>query len=154
MCPGAGVCGGSGFAARRGGHWQTRWIWSRGEQAPENFYLYWRKAYPLTAAAVAASLNVSADSRCELHVNGVLIGRGPARADQRWLYYDSYEVATHLRPGENAIPAIVHHYGVPTGSSPSASSIRVSSSRRRCRAPRECSGRGDSHGGLDGHRRR
>jgi len=61
MCPGAG--GGRLEACRaRWMGWRARWIWSRAEQAAENFYLCCRKAFSL-ATAVAASVDLSADSR-------------------------------------------------------------------------------------------
>ena len=95
---------------------RAQWIWCAGEEVPTNFYLYCRKAFTLKENVASATIHVTADSRYKLYVNGTFVGRGPARADQRWQYYDSYDVAPHLRAGENVIAAIVHQYGVPTHS--------------------------------------
>ena|GEM_PF-222589 len=95
---------------------RAQWIWCAGEEVPKNFYLYCRKTFTLKENVASATIHATADSRYKLYVNGTFVGRGPARADQRWQYYDSYDVASHLRAGENVIAAMVHQYGVPTHS--------------------------------------
>jgi len=95
---------------------RAQWIWCVGEEVPQNFYLYCRKAFRLKEKPASATIHVTADSRYKLYVNGTFVGRGPARADQRWESYDSYDIASHLRAGENVIAVIVHQYGVTTHS--------------------------------------
>ena len=100
------------LAAAEAKKWVAKWIWCEGEPVPQNFYLYCRKSFTLEGKAGGATVDVTADSRYKLFVNGKFVGRGPARCDQRWQYYDTYDLRNLLRPGENVISAMVHQYGV------------------------------------------
>jgi hypothetical protein len=93
---------------------RAEWIWCEGEAVPENFYLYCRRTFEVNGEADRASLHITAGSRYQLFVNGQFVGRGPARSLQEWQQYDTYDILPHLRPGENCIAAIVHHFGVET----------------------------------------
>ena len=44
-------------------------------------------------------------------MNGARVGRGPARCDPLWQYYDSYELAPLLGAEPNLIAVLVHSYG-------------------------------------------
>lgn len=61
--------------------------------------------------ARSAALNVSADGRYILYLNGKRLGRGPARCHPGWQYLDPYDVAELLVPGRNVLAALVHSYG-------------------------------------------
>ena len=100
------------LAAAEAKKWVAKWIWCEGEPVPQNFYLYCRKSFTLEGKAGGATVDVTADSRYKLFVNGKFVGRGPARCDQRWEYYDTHDLRNLLRPGENVISAMVHQYGV------------------------------------------
>jgi hypothetical protein len=91
--------------------WKARWIWAEGEPAPRNSYTYFRKNLELDSTPKEAKIHVTADSRYQLFVNGKFVGRGPVRSDRRWLYYDTWDVAPHLKKGKNAVAVLVHHYG-------------------------------------------
>jgi hypothetical protein len=104
------------LAATEAKKWVAKWIWCEGEAVPQNFYLYCRKSFTLEGKASDATVDVTADSRYKLFVNGKFVGRGPARCDQRWEYYDTYDLRKFLHPGENVISAIVHQYGAPSHS--------------------------------------
>ena len=90
---------------------EANWIWCQGEAVPENFYLYCRKSVTFDDMPAHATVHVTADSRYKFFINGQFVGRGPARCDQRYEYYDTFDVAPLLQPGENVISAIVHQYG-------------------------------------------
>jgi hypothetical protein len=94
--------------------WDAKWIWCEGEPVPQNFYLYCRKSFTLQGDVAQAGVEVTADSRYKLFVNGRFVGRGPARCDQRWQYYDTYDLRKFLARGENVVSVMVHQYGVPT----------------------------------------
>ena len=96
--------------------WVAKWIWCEGEPVPQNFYLYCRKSFTLEGEVSEATIDVAADSRYKLFVNGKFAGRGPVRSDQRWQYYDTYDLRPLLRRGENVVAAIVHQFGIATGS--------------------------------------
>jgi len=91
---------------------RAQWIWCEGDPVPQNFYLYCRQSVDLGAGLRSAEVHVTADSRYKLFVNGEFVGRGPARYDQRWQSYDTYDILPFLQEGENVISAIVHQYGV------------------------------------------
>jgi len=89
--------------------------WGRPDyEQDRNLYVYFRRTFDLPAAPREALAHVSADGRYRLFVNGSYVGRGPARCDPLWQYYDSYDIATLLRPGRNVVAVLVHSYGQDT----------------------------------------
>ncbi|MCI0718181.1 MAG: family 78 glycoside hydrolase catalytic domain [Acidobacteria bacterium] len=108
---------------------RAEWIWEPIEGAQpffvdgplfesrpfKNLFVYFRKTFDLSEGADRALAQISADSRYKLYVNGHYVGRGPARCDPIWQYYDEYDIAPLLRPGRNVIAALVHYYGEKTG---------------------------------------
>ena len=101
--------------------WLAEWIWESIDVGPPggpsamNLFVYFRKVFDLDQGVETALAQISADSRYKLYVNGQYVGRGPARFDPTWQYYDEYNIATLLRPGRNVVAALVHFYGQPTG---------------------------------------
>jgi alpha-L-rhamnosidase len=91
--------------------WSGKWIWTGGDPSPRNSYAYFRKSFQLDASQREAQVHITADSRYQLFVNGTFVGRGPVRSDRRWLYYDTWNVAPHLKKGKNTVAVLVHHYG-------------------------------------------
>lgn len=77
----------------------------------KNRFVYFRKRFDLPADPEKAVVHISADGRYQLFVNGAFIGRGPARCDPAFQYYDSYEIASALRAGPNLIAVLGHSYG-------------------------------------------
>jgi alpha-L-rhamnosidase len=73
-----------------------------------------RRTFELTECPSSAPTRVSADSRYVLSVNGVEVGRGPARSQPLRQRYDCYDIAAFLRPGPNALCLLVSYYGTPT----------------------------------------
>jgi len=94
--------------------WKGSWIWTEGEPAPRNSYTYFRKELKLDGTPKEARIHLTADSRYQLFVNGAFVGRGPVRSDRRWLYYDTWDLAPHLKKGENVLAVLVHHFGEST----------------------------------------
>jgi hypothetical protein len=107
----------------------AEWIWIRPpkhEQAgliprgeadllvDRNRFVYFRKEFTLTEVPGTVHVRASAGGRYILFVNGVCIGRGPARCHPGWHYIDPYEIAAALQPGRNVIAALVHSYGQDT----------------------------------------
>jgi hypothetical protein len=88
-----------------------QWIWRAGTASTANEYVYFRRPVTLSAAPSAAALQITADTRYVLYVNGTLVGRGPARAPTAHLAYDSWDIAPYLVTGKNVIAALVHHTG-------------------------------------------
>ncbi|MEX2246579.1 MAG: family 78 glycoside hydrolase catalytic domain [Dehalococcoidia bacterium] len=95
------------------------WIW-RDRGVPfgnvdaaldQNAYVDFRRTFELAAVPPSAPVRASADGRYLLYVNGVFIGRGPARCEPLFQYYDEYDVAPQLRAGRNTVAVLVHAYG-------------------------------------------
>ena len=101
--------------------WQADWIWER-PSGPiyrvgslKNIFTYFRKTFDYPGGGKKVVAHISADSRYRLYVNGQYLGRGPARFDPTWPYYDEFDIASVLRPGKNVIAVLVHYYGEKTG---------------------------------------
>jgi alpha-L-rhamnosidase len=73
-----------------------------------------RRRFDLGAVPDSAPARVSADSRYVLFVNGIEVGRGPARSQPSRQRYDSWDLSPHLREGSNVIAVLVTYYGQPT----------------------------------------
>ncbi len=116
MAPGRKVANMSDYvlpAVKSVRHWAGQWIWVKGEAKPRHFYLYARRAFELAGPVRSALLRVTAADRYVLYINGVYVGRGPARSDPRRKSYDTYQVAQHLAPGANVVAIRAYHYGTP-----------------------------------------
>jgi len=96
------------------GYWNQFFGGVRRRDDGVNRWFLFRRVFSLPARADCASLTVTVDGRYQLFVNGVRIGRGPARCDPHHLRTDTYEIAADLTPGENVIAMLVHVYGVDT----------------------------------------
>lgn len=80
---------------------QARWIAPAG--AERHLPCHFRAEKSLNFAAVPESLTVqlACDGNYLLEINGRTVGHGPARGTQYTAFYDEYEVAEFLHPGEN-----------------------------------------------------
>ncbi|MFQ3549612.1 MAG: family 78 glycoside hydrolase catalytic domain [Armatimonadota bacterium] len=95
--------------------WDGRWIWVPDIPATEpNTYAYFRKTFTLDEVPEEAIIDISADSKYVLVVNGIYICRGVPMCDPLYQYYDSADIADCLNVGKNVISVLVHHYGVST----------------------------------------
>ncbi len=80
-----------------------------GEEA--NRYVYFRLAIQVPDTVESAKCLASADGRYRLHVNGVLVGRGPGRCSPLQQSLDDHDLAGYLKPGRNVIAVLAHAYG-------------------------------------------
>lgn len=103
---------------------RAEWIWRpRGLSAIEfgdgfsrtadeaNRYVYFRHTFDLAGSVDMATIFVSADGRYRLFVNGMHVGRGPARCDSLQQIVDPYDLRPFLRAGRNVIAVLAHSYG-------------------------------------------
>jgi alpha-L-rhamnosidase len=79
-----------------------------------NRWFLFRRCFQLPAPADAGEFTVTVDGRYHLFVNGVRIGRGPARCDPLHQRTDTYDVRPYVHVGRNAVALLVHVYGVDT----------------------------------------
>jgi len=80
----------------------------------KNRWFLFRRAFQLPAPVDEASVTVTVDGRYQLFVNGMRIGRGPARCDPLHQRTDTYDLTRHVQAGDNVLAFLVHVYGVDT----------------------------------------
>ena len=72
------------------GTWPANWISHPKQHADEPAVVAYRKRFSLSEKA-AIVINVSADERYELFLDGERVGRGPERGDRENWFYETYE---------------------------------------------------------------
>ena len=85
----------------------AKWIAPKNSSKSQNFYFRTRTKFELSKIPEKSALHICAESYYLLYINGIEVGRGPARGTHTHNYYDSYEVASLLKPGNNVIAALV-----------------------------------------------
>jgi alpha-L-rhamnosidase len=94
--------------------WRARWISPAGIAAVRNAAFEARGAFALARPLDRAVLHIAAESRYRLAVNGVAVGVGPVRGTATVNFFDSYDVAGLLRPGDNRVTVGVQSPNFPT----------------------------------------
>ncbi len=90
------------------------WIWAGSSSTTANTFMAFRQVITVDGSAASAILNITADSRYALFVNGIYAGFGPPRS---WLSpwpVDGYDVGPLLNAGRNIIAVLVQQFGVGT----------------------------------------
>ncbi len=77
----------------------------------KNRWFLFRRRFELPGAADAGQVTVTVDGRYQLFVNGVRIGRGPARCDPFHQRTDTYDITPRLQRGANVLALLIHVYG-------------------------------------------
>lgn len=83
--------------------WSARWITAPGVANQTNCLFRARKAFSVDTAPATLNLHIAAESIYRLYVNGIDLGRGPARGTRTVNFYDSYEIAPLTTIGTNWI---------------------------------------------------
>ena len=91
--------------------WDAKWIAAPDGPVRDYDVVYFRKALSLPAVPTHFIVNVSADNRYELHVNGQRVSAGPALSDVHHWRYETVDLAPYLKAGSNEIAAIVWNFG-------------------------------------------
>jgi hypothetical protein len=84
-----------------------KWIAPQNSKNSRNIYFRARDQFIISETPKSSVLHICAESYYLLYVNGIEVGRGPARGTHTHNYYDSYEVAALLRPGNNIVAVLV-----------------------------------------------
>jgi len=79
------------------------WIAPENSGHEKNYYFRTRKIFRLECRPETAPFHLSAESYYLLTVNGRTVGRGPARGTHTVNYFDTWDLASELRPGDNEI---------------------------------------------------
>lgn len=90
---------------------QSCMIWSAIDQPGKQAYVAFRKCVNLQKVPVKAEMELFADSRYMLWINGQYVLRGPCRFNPKRPEYDVIPVGKYLKEGDNSVVVLVHHYG-------------------------------------------
>ena len=90
---------------------QAMWIWHTHGEDADSRMIRFGKTFEAEKLPAQYTLQVCADSRYILRVNGTTVSRGPCRHKDRYRYADTVDIAPYLRRGENRLEADVIHYG-------------------------------------------
>ena len=90
---------------------QSSFIWSTAKPDGNQAYVVFRKGFELSKPPLVASLQIFADSRYLLWINGQYVLRGPCSFNPKRPEYHLVEVAPYLKSGKNSIAVLVHNYG-------------------------------------------
>lgn len=91
--------------------WEAGWIASPGSYPYEYGVYHFRKKLSLDTKPVSFVLNISADNRYRLFVNGQPVCWGPARGDISHWYFETVDIAPLLNAGENILAVQVWNFG-------------------------------------------
>lgn len=93
---------------------EAKWIWTPDwtieDENKVGSFVYFRKKFYLEDGPYQAKIKVSADSRYRLFINGVPVSFGPCKGDRFTWYYETVDISSYLREGENVIAAQVLRY--------------------------------------------
>ncbi len=91
--------------------WDAYWIEVPGEsQNSYGVYLF-RKDLNFKQVPSSFIINVSADNRYKLYINGKLVSLGPSRGDVLHWRYETVDIGRYLKPGKNVLAAVVWNDG-------------------------------------------
>ena len=85
---------------------KAEWIAPAGASEKKNFYFRASRKFKIVTPSDEATLHIAVESYYMLYLNGILVGRGPARGTHTLSFYDTYDVAQYLKPGENIISVL------------------------------------------------
>jgi alpha-L-rhamnosidase len=92
-------------------HWDASWVSVPDTDLNSYGVYFFRNPIELDKVPEKFIVHVSADNRYKLYVNEKLVGLGPARSDLDNWNYETYDLASYLKPGKNIIAAKVWNYG-------------------------------------------
>lgn len=93
------------------GKWKASWICD-GDSPAVGYGVYrFRKHFSLSIVPDKFVINISADNRYRLYVNGVEACHGPARGDLDCWYYETVDISGMLRKGDNVLAVAVWNMG-------------------------------------------
>jgi len=93
-------------------NWSANWIAAPNSPSKEYGVYHFRKSFSVNVIPNSFVVNVSADNRYRLFVNGKAVCSGPARGDLYNWYYETIDIAPFLVKGNNTIAALVWNMGV------------------------------------------
>lgn len=92
---------------------ETNWIWYPGWNSQDDAapgFIYFRKELHLDAQPEKCVIQISADSRYKLYINGTFVQEGPGKGDLETWYCDEADLTPFLRQGSNVAAVEVLRY--------------------------------------------
>jgi len=87
--------------------WNAQWIAPVNDNGTEYGVYNFRKNIDLKEKPSLFNIQVSADNRYKLYVNGKIVSMGPARCDTYFWNFETVDIAPFLVAGKNSITALV-----------------------------------------------
>lgn len=91
-------------------YWSAKWIAWPDDSGLEYGVYHFRKNFELEEIPGEFIIHVTADNRYRLFVNGEPVCFGPARGDLMHWRYESINISSYLKKGENLIAAVVWNF--------------------------------------------
>ncbi|HEY2725686.1 MAG TPA: alpha-L-rhamnosidase N-terminal domain-containing protein, partial [Parafilimonas sp.] len=91
--------------------WNASWIQPPNVKPHDYGVYYFRKNFLLNEQPKQFIIHVSADNRYKLYVNGEMVCFGPAKGDLYHWNFETIDIASYLKNGNNIIAAVVWNFG-------------------------------------------
>lgn len=91
--------------------WEADWIACPGVSLYDYGVYHFRKEFKLDKLPEKFVINISADNRYRLFVNGTPVGLGPARGDLNHWYFETVDIASQLQKGNNILAVLIWNAG-------------------------------------------
>ena len=91
-------------------YWSARWVAYPDDSGLDFGVYHFRKTFNLSDVPGEFIIHVSADNRYRLFVNGEPVCFGPARGDLMNWHYESIDISSFLKTGENVVAAVVWNF--------------------------------------------
>ncbi|HEX4373434.1 MAG TPA: alpha-L-rhamnosidase N-terminal domain-containing protein, partial [Puia sp.] len=92
------------------GFWKAKWIAHPSASGNDFGVFHFRKTFSLDEKPSSFIINISADNRYRLFVNGKSVCTGPARSDLANWNFETVDVSSYLQKGNNIIAATVWNF--------------------------------------------
>lgn len=89
-----------------------QWIWCDTHLSDKHVWVWARRQFIYSQAAEPALLEITADLRYDLWLNGTFVGFGPPRYHVSTPTVDVYDITSHLRWGKNVLAIRVYSLGM------------------------------------------
>ncbi|WP_373232348.1 family 78 glycoside hydrolase catalytic domain [Cohnella sp.] len=95
--------------------WHSQWIWDVRQPeeggSMEHRLVYFRRSFHVAEGVKPRlAVDITADSRYRLFVNGRSVAVGPCKGDRHTQHYETVDVSSLLRPGDNVLAVQVLRY--------------------------------------------
>ncbi|MCH4147678.1 MAG: alpha-L-rhamnosidase N-terminal domain-containing protein [Prevotella sp.] len=90
---------------------QNYYIWADKQNPDSQQYVVFRKKFKIQKVSRNTDVEIFADSRYLLWINGQYVMRGPCRFNPASPDYDQKNISDYLHKGNNTIVVLAHYYG-------------------------------------------